>query len=98
MFVAFVLVLGLLIFSREHPEPAKYFLIGLLVFIIALAQLWITFPETFHKNSRIALVFGAMLLHLCVAKLLMVFCSDPHGTCRPEIVVLLIAYAFERLA
>ena len=97
MFAAFVLVLGLLIFSREHPEPAKYFLIGLLVFIIALAQLWINFPETFHKNSRIALVFGVMLLHLCVAKLIMVFCSDPHGTLRPEIGVLLIPYALAPL-
>jgi len=97
MFAAFVLVLGFLIFSREHPEPAKYFLIGLLVFIIALAQLWINFPETFHKNSRIALVFGVMLLHLCVAKLVMVFCSDPHGTLRPEIGVLLIPYALAPL-
>ncbi len=97
MFVAFILVLGLLIFSREHPEPAKYFLIGLLVFIIALAQLWINFPETFQKNSRIGLVFGVMLLHLCVAKLIMVFCSDPHGALRPEIGVLLIPYALAPL-
>src|SRR5260370_19623654 len=97
MVVGFVLVLGLLIFSRAPPEPGKYFLIGLLVFIIALAQLWIKYTETFHKNSRIALVFGVMLLHLCVAKLIMVFCSDPHGALRPEVGVLLIPYALAPL-
>jgi len=41
IFGVFVLVLALLIFSGEHPDPAKYFLIGLLVFLTAVAQLWI---------------------------------------------------------
>jgi len=57
IFGVFVLVLALLIFSGEHPDPAKYFLIGLLVFLTAVAQLWINHPDTFQKNSRVGLVF-----------------------------------------
>src|ERR1700747_3773051 len=49
IFGVFVLGLALLIFSGEHPDPAKYFLIGLLVFSTAVAQLWINHPETFQK-------------------------------------------------
>jgi hypothetical protein len=53
----FVLILALLIFSSLNQEPAKFFLIGFLVFLTAVAQLWINFPETFQKNSRVGLVF-----------------------------------------
>ena len=38
-----------------------------------------------------------MLFHLCVAKLIMVFCSDPHGRLRPEVGVLVIPYALAPL-
>src|ERR1700738_5409195 len=68
IFGVFVLVLALLIFSGEHPDPAKYFLIGLLVFLTAVAQLWINYPDTFLKNSRVGLVFGVILFHLCVGE------------------------------
>src|ERR1700730_957575 len=84
IFGVFVLGLALLVFSGEHPDPAKYFLIGLLVLVVAVAQLWINHPETFQKNSRVGLVFGALLFHLCAAKLIMVFCSDPRGGMPPE--------------
>jgi cyclic-di-AMP phosphodiesterase PgpH len=93
----FVLVLALLILSGLNQEPAKYFLIGLLVFLTAVAQLWINYPETFRKNSRVGLVFGTMLFHLCAAKLVMVFCSDPRGGLAPEFGVLLIPYALAPL-
>src|SRR5271166_5984603 len=66
IFGVFVLGLALLIFSGEHPDPAKYFLIGLLVFVTAVVQLWINHPTTFQKNSRVGLVFGVLLFHLCV--------------------------------
>jgi hypothetical protein len=93
----FVLVLALLIFSILNQEPAKFFLIGFLVFLTAVAQLWINFPETFQKNSRVGLVFGTMLFHLCAAKLIMVFCSDPRGGLPPEFGVLVIPYALAPL-
>ena len=92
----FALVLALLIFTGLNPEPAKYFLIGLLVFLTAIAQLWINHPETFHKNSRIGLVFGTMLFHLCAVKLVLLFCSGPRGL-APEFAVLLIPYALAPL-
>ena len=66
-------------FSGEHPDPAKYFLIGLLVFLTAVAQLWINHPDTFQKNSRVGLVFGVILFHLCVAKLVMVLSTQSQG-------------------
>ena len=93
----FVLILALLIFSSLNQEPAKFFLIGFLVFLTAVAQLWINFPETFQKNSRVGLVFGTMLFHLCAAKLIMVFCSDPRGGLPPEFGVLVIPYALAPL-
>ena len=93
----FVLVLALLIFSGLNQEPAKFFLIGFLVFVTAVAELWINHPETFQKNSRVGLVFGTMLFHLCAAKLIMVFCSDPRGGLPPEFGVLVIPYALAPL-
>src|SRR5246127_4192744 len=93
IFGVFVLVLALLIFSGEHPDPAKYFLIALLVFVTAVAQLWINHPETFAKNSRVGLVFGVILFHLVVAKLVTVVTGQNNG----PIGVLLIPYALAPL-
>jgi putative nucleotidyltransferase with HDIG domain len=97
IFGVFVLVLALLIFSGEHPDPAKYFLIGLLVFLTAVAQLWINHPDTFQKNSRVGLVFGVILFHLCVAKLVMVFSTQSQGGLPKEFGVLLIPFALAPL-
>lgn len=97
IFAVFVCVLALLIFSGEHPDPAKYFLIGLLVFVTAVAQLWINHPKTFEKNSRVGLVFGVILLHLCVAKLVMVISTQAQGGVPKQFGVLLIPFAFAPL-
>ena len=40
--------------------------------LTALAQLWINHPKTFDRNSRVLLVFGVMLLHLVIVKLILV--------------------------
>src|SRR5215831_3583901 len=93
IFGIFVLVLALLIFSGEHPDPAKYFLIGLLIFVTAVAQLWINHPETFEKNSRVGLMFGVILFHLVVAKLVTVVTGQNNG----PIGELLIPYALAPL-
>jgi len=93
IFGAFVLGLAVLIFSGEHPDPAKYFLIGLLIFVTAVAQLWINHPETFEKNSRVGLMFGVILFHLVVAKLVTVVTGQNNG----PIGVLLIPYALAPL-
>jgi cyclic-di-AMP phosphodiesterase PgpH len=97
IFGIFVLVLALLIFSGEHPDPAKYFLIGLLVFLTAVAQLWINHPNTFQKNSRVGLVFGVILFHLCVAKVVMILSTQSQGGLPKEFGVLLIPFALAPL-
>jgi membrane-associated HD superfamily phosphohydrolase len=97
IFGIFVLVLALLIFSGEHPDPAKYFLIGLLIFVTAVAQLWINHPATFKRNSGVGLVFGVILFHLCVAKLVMVISTQSQGGVPREFGVLLIPFALAPL-
>ena len=97
IFGIFVLVLALLIFSGEHPDPAKYFLIGLLIFVTAVAQLWINHPNTFRRNSRVGLVFGVVLFHLCVAKLVMVISTQSQNGFPREFGVLLIPFALAPL-
>jgi putative nucleotidyltransferase with HDIG domain len=97
IFALFVLVLALLIFSGEHPDPAKYFLIGLLIFVTAVAQLWINHPNTFRRNSGVGLVFGVILFHLCVAKLVMVISTQSQSGVPREFGVLLIPFALAPL-
>ena len=97
IFCLFVLVLALLIFSGEHPDPAKYFLIGLLIFLTAVAQLWINHPNTFRRNSGVGLVFGVILFHLCVAKLVMVISTQSQSGVPREFGVLLIPFALAPL-
>src|SRR5919206_1539666 len=76
IFAAFSAALALLIFSGDHPDPAKYFLIGLLILATAIEQLWINHPDTFRRNSRVGLVFGVILFHLATAKLVMVLATQ----------------------
>jgi putative nucleotidyltransferase with HDIG domain len=97
MLGVFISILAALIFSGEHPDPAKYFLIGLLIFVTSVAQLWINHPETFRRNSRVGLVYGIMLLHLCIAKLLMVFSTQGQGSVPKEFGVLFIPFALAPL-
>jgi putative nucleotidyltransferase with HDIG domain len=97
IFGVFVLGLALLVFSGEHPDPAKYFLIGLLVLVVAVAQLWINHPETFQKNSRVGLVFGALLFHLAVAQIVLVVSGQSQGGVPKELGVLLIPFSLAPL-
>ncbi len=97
IFAAFAGVLALLIFPGENPDPAKYFLIGLLVLATAVAQLWLNHPDTFVKNSRIGLVFGVILLHLAVAKLVVVLSTHPEGGLSRELGTLMIPAALAPL-
>ena len=97
LLAAFAAALAILIFSGDYPDPAKYFLIGLLVLATAVGQLWINHPETFRRNSRIGLVFGVMLCHLVIAKLVMVLSTGSDGGASRDFGVLLIPYALAPL-
>src|SRR4051812_11727219 len=71
IFVSFMLGLWVLIYSNSWQQPAERGLVGLLIFLTALAQLWINHPQTWARNSRILLMFGVVLLHLAAVKLIL---------------------------
>ncbi|HWB61392.1 MAG TPA: HDIG domain-containing protein [Chthoniobacteraceae bacterium] len=68
IFAGFIAGLALIIFSSADSQPAKSFLIGLLITATAIAYLWISHPKTFAKNSRVLLIFGVFLVHLTLLK------------------------------
>ncbi len=72
IFGGFLLGLWILIYSSSWQQPAERGLIGMLIFLVALAHLWITHPKTWAKNSRLLLLFGILLLHLAAVKFLLV--------------------------
>lgn len=92
---AFVGGLSLFVFTGQVEEPAKNFLLCLLVFVTALAQMWINHPETFYNNSRLGLVFGVLLLQLAAIKVLIV--QVAAGNINFQLVPLLVPYAFAPL-
>ncbi|MHA3770135.1 HD family phosphohydrolase [Verrucomicrobiota bacterium sgz303538] len=72
LFFTFVLGLWALIYSDYRQQPMEKVFIGMLIFLVALAQLWINHPNTWDKNSRLLLIFGVLLLHLAVVKAVLV--------------------------
>ena len=77
IFLLFCIGLAMLIFYGSPSQSSKQFVISLLIFATALAQLWINHPISFASNSRITLMFGSMLLHLIFTKVLLVM--GHHG-------------------
>lgn len=96
IFAAFILGLGLLFFYGTLQQPAEKFLIGLLIFITAIAQLWINHPETFAKNSRVLLMFSVFLLHLGIIKGLLLI-GRAENNVPLSLAILCIPYAFAPL-
>jgi len=94
-FTVFIVGLWLLINYNVERSTAERFLIALLVFFVALAQLWVNHPNTFRSNSRIALMFGSILAQLIVTKALLIFAVK--GTMDPQMAVLLVPYALSPL-
>ena len=68
LFAAFVLGLAFLILSDGGPSATDNVLIGILIFVVALAQLWINHPRAWESNSRLVLIFGVLLIHLAAVK------------------------------
>jgi hypothetical protein len=83
IFACFVLGLCGLIYSNMGPQPTEKVLIALLIFLVALAQLWINHPIAWDKNSRLVLIFGVLLLHLAVVKWVLIM-GDAQ-TVKPHI-------------
>jgi putative nucleotidyltransferase with HDIG domain len=93
--LGFVIGLAVLIFYSSQQQPAEKFLIALLIFVTAVAQLWVNHPNTFAKNSRLLLMFGIILLHLAIVKFILVLAWN--GTIDLQIGKLLLPYAFAPL-
>ncbi len=102
IFLSFLIGLAALIFYGSGPQQgetgsqqAKQFLFALLVFFTALAQLWINHPQTFERNSRVVLMFGTILVHLLIVKVLLVCIHN--GSISHEIGALIFPYALAPL-
>lgn len=95
IFAAFVAGLALLIFTGVQEEPAKKFLLCLLIFLTAVTQLWIGEPKTLGGNSRLALVFGVLLFQLTAIKV--VLAQAVAGRIDVQLVPLLVPFAFAPL-
>lgn len=95
IFLGFVIGLAMMIFYNSQQQPAEKFLIALLIFATAVAQLWVNHPATFAKNSRLLLILGVILLHLAIMKSILVL--SWNGTIDLQIGRLLLPYAFAPL-
>ncbi|GAB4178023.1 MAG: hypothetical protein Fur0032_18390 [Terrimicrobiaceae bacterium] len=91
----FVVGLAFLVFTGAQAEPAKKFLLCLLIFLTAVAQLWVNHPNTLAANSRLALVFGVLLVQLSIIKL--VLAQAASGALNVQLAPLLVPYAFAPL-
>lgn len=101
---AFVGGLAVLIFTGQqagfsgfdgNAEPAKKFLLCLLIFVTAVAQLWINHPETMHSNSRLGLLFSVLFIQLAAIKVFLM--QAVAGRIDLQLVPLLVPYAFAPL-
>lgn len=72
IFLAFVAGLWALIYSDVRQQPMEKVFIGLLIFLVALAQLWINHPLTWDRNSRLGLLFGVLFIHLAAVKFVLI--------------------------
>ena len=91
----FVLGLALLIFNGQQDEPAKKFLLCLLIFVTAVAQLWINHPQTLAVNSRLSLLLGVLLVQLAAIKVTLLQAAS--GNIDLQLAPLLVPYAFAPL-
>ena len=79
IFAGFVAGLGLLVYPEGARQPMQNVFIALLIFLTALAQLWINHPKTFERNSRLVLIFSVFLLHLALVKTVLVTADAQLG-------------------
>jgi putative nucleotidyltransferase with HDIG domain len=95
IFAGFVGGLAALIFTGQQEEPAKKFLLCLLIFVTAVAQLWINEPKALGGNSRIALIFGVLLVQLAAIKIILA--QAAAGNIDLQLAPLLVPYALAPL-
>ncbi len=92
---AFIAGLTLLIFQGDSPAPAKNFFVALLIFVTALAQLWINHPRAIASNSRLLLILLVCFVQLLLIKIPLML--DANGTLQLHYGVFLFPLAFAPL-
>ena len=92
---AFIVGLAILIFTGQQDEPAKKFLLCLLIFVTAVVQLWINHPQTLAVNSRLCLLLGVFLVQLTAIKVTLF--QAAAGNIDLQLAPLLVPYAFAPL-
>jgi len=95
LLAAFIAGLAILIFSGQQDEPAKKFLLCLLIFVTAVVQLWINHPQTLAVNSRLCLLLGVFLVQLTAIKVTLFQAASGHIDL--QLAPLLVPYAFAPL-
>lgn len=91
----FVIGLAILIFNGQQDEPAKKFLLCLLIFVTAVAQLWINHPQTLAVNSRLSLLLSVLVVQLAAIKIILLQAAS--GNIDLQLAPLLVPYAFAPL-
>lgn len=86
---------AVLIFIDVEPYAWKRLFVTILLFIASLASIELSDHETARSNSRLALVFGTILLQLGIIKLL--FVKAVAGGIDEKFLPLLIPYGFAPL-
>jgi putative nucleotidyltransferase with HDIG domain len=89
--IAFNVGLGVLIFSGAQAEPLKHYLICLLIFLTAIAALWINHPRSVESNSRLLLILSVCFIQLVGVRLILA------NTVNPDLAPLLFPYSFAPL-
>ena len=95
LLAAFIAGLAILIFTGQQDEPAKKFLLCLLIFVTAIVQLWINHPQTLAVNSRLCLLLSVFLVQLTAIKVTLFQAASGHIDL--QLVPLLVPYAFAPL-
>ena len=78
LLAAFIAGLAILIFTGQQDEPAKKFLLCLLIFVTAIVQLWINHPQTLAVNSRLCLLLSVFLVQLTAIKVTLFQAASGH--------------------
>ncbi len=91
----FILGLAGLVFTGQQAEPAKKFLLCVLILLTALAQLWVNHPDTLKRNARLTLVLGVLLAQLGAIKLILAQAAS--GAIDLQLTPVLVPYAFAPL-
>ena len=88
------ILLGMMFLGTDSVAPEQI-LIAFFLFIAALALLWMGNAEALRSNSRLALIFGTLLVQLALVKVLLPHLS--HDNFYERVIPFLIPYAFAPL-